>query len=89
MTLRESLADWSDWDVAAFALGVSIGLFSEWTNGPLPHKGIFWSANPIGDALHEALNALVRGGVLERREEPDVQYRWRAGVDVNVRGRLL
>ena len=36
------------------------------------------------DALHEALNALGRGGILERREEPDVQYRWRANVDTQL-----
>jgi hypothetical protein len=59
-----------------YAAGVALGVFTgdeEWASV----KGIFWSANPLGDGLHDALRALVRAGVLEHRDEPDDQYRWR------------
>ena len=41
-------------------------------------KSVFWTDNPIGNALHENLLTLVAAGVLERREEPDEQFRWRS-----------
>ena len=58
-----------------------LGLFEpgEW----LERKGVVWSNNPVGNALAEILEALVKVGVLERREEPDVGFRW---VDVAVDG---
>ena len=73
MTLADRLAEWRDWDGAAFELGVVLGLFEEgdW----LKNKGIVWSANPVGDVLHEILLTLTRAGLLERREEPDVAFR--------------
>jgi hypothetical protein len=37
---------------------------------------VFWSNNTIGDMLHDVLLQLVALGVLERREEPDEQFRW-------------
>lgn len=70
MTIRRALAGWTDWDVAQHALGVC-----SCSSDP-DYKGIFWSANPIGDALYQALEELARGRILERREEPDVQFRW-------------
>lgn len=39
-------------------------------------KGIIWSANPLGDAIANFLEALVLEGMLERREEPDIGFRW-------------
>jgi hypothetical protein len=76
VTLAARLVDWRDWDGAAFELGVVLGLFED---GDWPKdKGVVWSANPIGDALHDVLLALTRAGVLEQREEPDVAFRWAA-----------
>jgi hypothetical protein len=59
-----------------FELGVVLGLFEDgdW----IKKKGVVWSANPIGDALRHMLLALTRAGVLERREEPDIAFRWAA-----------
>jgi hypothetical protein len=39
-------------------------------------KQVFWTDNHLGDGLHDALLALVSAGVLDRREEPDEQFRW-------------
>jgi len=68
--LRRTLRDWTDWDVAAFNLGRAVGLFA------FPEefgrvKSVFWTDNPIGNALHEILLTMAAAGVLERREEPD------------------
>lgn len=72
----EGLADWTDWDGAAFTLGRSLGIFSE-TETFTQVKWVFWTNNPLGNALHEMLVQLTAAGVLERRDEPDdIQFRW-------------
>jgi hypothetical protein len=76
MTLRETLADWTDFDEAAFALGVLVGVFSPEQHW-LEVKWMFWSENPTGRGLHEALMALVGAGILE---ETDGQFRFRLAV---------
>jgi hypothetical protein len=75
MTLKSRLKDWTDWDGAAFHLGLELGVFEsedDWSRT----KHIFWTDNRLGKGLHDALVALVAGGVLERRDEPDDQFRW-------------
>ncbi|GAA2556550.1 hypothetical protein GCM10010435_29030 [Winogradskya consettensis] len=75
MAFEDDLADWTHWDGAAFRLGRALGLFTD--RGFTESKWVFWTANPLGDGLHEALLALVQAGVLDRREEPDdEQFRW-------------
>ena len=74
MSLADDLADWTDWDVAAYALGRALGLFRE--ADFLGVKQVFWTDNHLGVGLHDALLALVSAGVLDRREEPDEQFRW-------------
>ncbi|MFJ2931354.1 hypothetical protein ACIO8G_01140 [Streptomyces sp. NPDC087219] len=75
MDLSEGLTDWTDWDGAAFVAGRSLGIFGESVTFTQV-KSVFWTDNPLGDALHEVLVQLVAAGVLERREEPDEQFRW-------------
>jgi hypothetical protein len=74
-TLRESLADWTDWDGASYSLAICLGLMK-----PEPAFGItkhvFWSNHPIGELLLGILDSMTRAGIIERREEPDMQYRW-------------
>jgi hypothetical protein len=73
--VRKTLADWTDWDVAAFRLGRAIGLYEleqEWFR----RKGTMWTDNREGAGLHDALLALADAGVLETRSEPDEQFRW-------------
>jgi hypothetical protein len=76
VSLAGDLADWTDWDVAAFLLGRVLGLFAgqDFSAGA---KGVFWTDNPIGNGLHDALLALAGAHVLEHREKPDEQFRWR------------
>ena len=68
------LAKWTDWDGAAYVLGCSLGLFEDQDFGQV--KAVFWTDHRLGNGLHHALLALVSAGVLERREEPDEQFRW-------------
>ncbi|MFJ4336590.1 hypothetical protein [Streptomyces sp. NPDC088915] len=75
MGLSEGLAEWNDWDGAAFEVGRSLGIFSE-AEKFTQVKRVFWTDNPLGNALHEVLLQLAAAGVLERREEPDEQFRW-------------
>jgi hypothetical protein len=78
MSLREDLADWTDWDGAAHALAQSIGLMDRSLSINTDAKHLYWSDNPIGKALQAALESFTAAGFLERREEPDIQFRWRA-----------
>ena len=85
-SLKERLADWTDWDGAEYEIGVCLGFWPDF--GALYNhdhwhgvKGTIWSANPLGDALSSMLVALVEEGCLERRDEPDIQYRWNADYE--------
>ncbi|MEU6900927.1 hypothetical protein [Streptomyces virginiae] len=74
MALSESMADWVDWDQAAYLLGLSLGAITP--EVPFSRsKRIFWEDNPAGRGLHAALLALVEGGLLESRDD-DEQFRW-------------
>jgi hypothetical protein len=76
--LAADLREWTHWDVAAHALGRVLGLFE---GKPFPTvQEVFWTDNDLGNGLHDALLALARGGVLDRRNEPDEQFRWRGGA---------
>ena len=73
--LRNTLTDWTDWDLAAFRLGRALGLYEredDWWRS----KGTMWTDNLVGAGLHDALAALADAGLLERRAEPDEQFRW-------------
>ncbi len=76
-TLKVLLGEWTDWDGAAYSLGVSLGLIPD-TQGRGAPKGVFWSNHPTGMMLYAMLDELVKHGVLEKRDEPDFQYRWNA-----------
>jgi hypothetical protein len=77
VTLKEELSAWTDCDVAAYFLGRGVGLFHE-LNFATDTKHVFWTDNPLGAGLHDALLALTRAGVLESRGDPP-QFRWRNG----------
>lgn len=80
MLNKESLRrmqEWVDWDGAAYDLGCALGLFDREKNLFATRvKHVFWTNHPVGHALSECLDQLVVSGILERREEPDIQYRW-------------
>ena len=77
MTLRERLKDWNDVDGAMFELAVILGIMPAGDESWIKNKGIFWSNNPLGTTLYEMLQGLVKAGVLEFRDEPDQQFRWK------------
>jgi hypothetical protein len=72
---REQLADWTDVDAAQHLLAQCLGIFPL-DASMIEKKSVYWSDNPLGDALYRILEALVSAGVIEKRDEPDLQYRW-------------
>jgi hypothetical protein len=77
-TLRQSLAEWTDVDVATYYVAVAIGVapdpgqeWSDWGG----KKWVFWSANPLGESLFCVLDKLAECGVLLKNEDHD-QYKW-------------
>jgi len=75
-SLREELADWTDIDVAGFVLARRLGIIGADVQFQTHAKHVFWSEHPVGRALYRILDELVEAGVLEKRDEPDFQYRW-------------
>ena len=74
-TLQVRLSDWADLELAAHALAQCLGVVAETTAyGAI--KGIYWSVNPVSDALYAALRALVKAGILEESPEDDTIVRW-------------
>ena len=73
--LPAALAEWTDFDVAAFALGRALGVFAA-ADSFQRVKGVFWNSTPLGNALHETLCALVAGGILEEKAGDDGIHRW-------------
>ena len=80
-SLQERLSGWTSWDIAMYHIGACLGFWPEF-GAPYDHdswhgvKGVIWSGNPLGDALSNFIVALSEEGCLERREEPDIEYRW-------------
>lgn len=72
---REQMADWTDVDAAQHLLAQCLGIFP-FDASMIEKKSIYWSDNLLGDALYRMLEALVSAGVIEKRDEPDLQYRW-------------
>lgn len=88
-SLQERLAGWTSWDLTAYHLGACLGFWPEFgapsdATGPFDSwhgvKGIMWSSE--GDYLYLFIDGLVEMGCLERRDEPDIEYRW----DPNFKG---
>lgn len=78
MSGLRSMVQWTDWAVAAYELALLLGIMAPDTPFHTDAKHVFWSEHPVGSALHTMLKALARAGALERREEPDIQYRYNA-----------
>lgn len=79
-TLQERLRAWHDWDTAAYEVGACLGLWGDFGAPPgedawLGTKSIFWTDNPLGNALHNFLLDLVKAGMLESKEEY-LEFRW-------------
>jgi hypothetical protein len=76
-SLPEQFRDWIDWDAAAYRLALALGLMQDepgLASGRAKH--VFWSNNPVGNMLYAMLDQMEAVGVLEKRDTPDIQYRW-------------
>jgi len=80
VSLRD-LADWTDWDGAAYCLARSLDILRE-GDSFINAKPIFWASNPLGEGLDEMLMRLADIGVLQYRTEPDRQFCWNADFEV-------
>ena len=87
IALRETLANWTDFDGAEFEVGKALGVipvdatWEAWVIGKNGRKHVFWSSNPVGNALGEVLEQLVAIGRLERSEG---KFRWNPAFDIDV-----
>jgi hypothetical protein len=76
-TLKEALKNWADQDSARLALAIALGLMTSETNYQTDAKHVFWSNDPMGTFLYDAINRLVELGVLEKSEINDEDcFRW-------------
>jgi hypothetical protein len=74
--LKIMLVDWVDIDFAQYYLAQSLGLMDETVTFHSDAKHVFWTDNPIGNMLANMLDELTTTNILEKRDEPDFQYRW-------------
>ena len=74
-TLKEELADWTEFDEAGLCVGRCLGIFSREITSVTQVKHVFWSVHPVGESIVQFLKQLVRAGVLEHDEER-LCFRW-------------
>jgi lactoylglutathione lyase len=74
VALTAFLTDWTDIDVAAHQLAQCLGALPE-RSAMNDAKWVYWSNNPLGLELVALLDRLTALGLLEKRDEPDYQYR--------------
>ena len=77
ITTLRGIKEWTDCDFVEYDFMVMLGLIDP-VKSPFASKAkhVFWSANEVGTAVHEMVETFVRLGMLEKRDEPDLQYRW-------------
>ena len=68
MSFLDDLAEWTDFDLAALALGRALGVFAAGT--PLQEaKSVLWMNNAVGNTLYGVLERLTWLGILECDED--------------------
>ncbi len=87
-SLRHSLREWTEIDVAAFHAGVALGIIPPLSDEKEIYnfgdkKWIFWTENPLGSLLFDLLENLVKLGILEKHKTDDQLYRWNSGFKWN------
>jgi len=75
-SLQKHFQEWTDVDGALFELAVVLGIVPAGHESWLKNKGLFSTNNKLCNALYMILMQLVIADLLERRMEPDEQYRW-------------
>ncbi len=78
--LRDELQTWVNADKASHILGRDIGVFDGTLN---LYRLTLFMPTPISTALYKMLNELVTAGVLERRDDPEIEFRWVQGAPVD------
>ncbi len=78
------MKDWTDQDVAAYILGIAIGVVSEDDTFQLS-KPTFVKNNKDATVvfMNNLLEELSVSGFLEKRKIPKLQYRWKESEYVN------
>jgi hypothetical protein len=73
-TFSSLVAEWTDADVAQYALGRVIGFFAgpDWNDV----QSRYLKGDQMSQGLARSLDALVDVGALEHRLRPVEQYRW-------------
>jgi hypothetical protein len=87
-TLRRSLAEWTDADVATYYVAVALGVAPDPGSERIFRGGKRWmflSANRLGDGLYRVLEMLVETGVLEK-DEDEMKFRWNPRFDWEKHG---
>ncbi|MGB0564619.1 MAG: hypothetical protein ACPGVO_22885 [Spirulinaceae cyanobacterium] len=73
--LKEEFQDWLDWDWAQFIIDKKLGLIGDDLDfGAAKHR--YWSNHKEGEMVMGILDLMAAYGILLRREEPDIQYRY-------------
>ena len=63
--------EWYDPDSAACALVLHLGIYRSAGTTFGPAKWVFWSNNPVGNAIYTLLDSLADAGVLEWDRDND------------------
>jgi hypothetical protein len=74
-TWRESLSEYTDIDLLQHDLARMLGIVTSDVEVN-DVKALYWTKNPIGDALAAFVLALGRAGVLEQHPEDQTLLRW-------------
>lgn len=70
------LSEWTDVDVAEYHMGIVLGVLPKPVDGETEGdhfrrlKEVFWTANPLGDAMFGILVKMVETGILEQQPRP-------------------
>ena len=76
----DDLSEWAEVEFAMYSLGQCLGIFTAESGF---YRSTLAYASPISVALYRALLQLEEAGVLESRTEPELQFRWVKGADLD------
>jgi predicted enzyme related to lactoylglutathione lyase len=77
MTFAGRLGEWLDVEGAEHVLATALGIMPR-NSVMVEAKPVYWSNHPLGNELFALLERLTELGFLEKRDEPELQYRVRA-----------
>jgi hypothetical protein len=77
LPLKERLHDWTEYDVACFFLGKTLGVIGPDKSYSESKHMFFGTYDPIGVQLIDCLIFLAGQGILESRDS-NFEFRWRS-----------